>query len=315
MTSKQPSNNPDCKINTDKLTQALRPPKKPMEKYLGKHFRKVELAYEDILGFQSYVSAFDGRYATLIMSGSAQDTWYSAFGINALLFFAAILVPQLVSFSAGNGFLAFKGWGVLLQLFLLISAMVLFIKSKKKQALAVVCDRKTGNVNFPAFAGNPELVIPFSEVEMYRGSIAYSRGSGMPAEIIVPKMYPKTAKYDFQYDVLCADSYDELCKFWTVLTEFMDKNKPIPYGAMASIQSYLDKDKAAIWEGTKIREPLPLDPEIKDNYRYVYFKNEDGTVEYPPEEITHVIAPYSDNPELLQQNIERAYQLKLLIFY
>ncbi|WP_448565331.1 hypothetical protein [Thalassotalea ganghwensis] len=306
---------PQNAINTDKVTKALRPPKKPAEKKLGKYFRKAELAYDDIFGYQTRTSTYDGRYAKLTMPGSARDSDHWANGATAMMFAVIILILQLIILYNHGFFIILEGYDLLAQALLVPYALVQFKKSKKKQALAVVCDRKTGNVNFPAFGGNPELVIPFSEVEMYMGSIAYSRGSGMPTNIIVPKMYPKTAKYDFQYPVLCADSYDELCQFWTVLTEFMDKNKPIPYGAMASIQSYLDKDKAAIWEGTKIREPLPLDPEIKDNYRYVYFKNEDGSVEYPFDEITHVIAPYSDNPELLQQNIERAYQLKILIFY
>ncbi|GAA0820410.1 hypothetical protein GCM10009111_25810 [Colwellia asteriadis] len=179
--------------------------------------------------------------------------------------------------------------------------------------LAVVCDRKTGNVNFPTFGGSPELVIPFEHIEIYVGTLGFSLGSGMPAEIIIPKMYPSSAKRDFQYAILFADSYDEACSRWTLLTEFMDKNKPIPYGLLSSVQSYIDSDEAAIWRDTDVRDSYPLAPEIKNNYKYVFHTNYEETIEYPYGEIDFVIAPFSDDPELLKKNIQRAYDLHLLL--
>lgn len=166
---------------------------------------------------------------------------------------------------------------------------------------------------FPAFACHPELVIPFEQVEMYVGSVGFSRGSGMPAECVVPKMYPKSAKHDFQYAVLCADNYDQACYFWTLLTEFMDRNKPIPYGILKSVQFRLDRNIAAIWPDTDVRNSYPLDPEIKNNYQYVFHTNYEETVEYPHDKIQYVIAPFSDDPELLKQNIARAYDLNILL--
>ncbi|WP_147302699.1 hypothetical protein [Thalassotalea euphylliae] len=135
----------------------------------------------------------------------------------------------------------------------------------------------------------------------------------MAAECIVPKMYPKAAKRDFQYDVLIADNYDRACNFWTLLTEFMDKNKPIPYGFLNSVQLYIDTDEAAIWPDKDVRNGYPLDPEIKDNYRYVYHSDFEGTVDYPIEEVAEVVAPFSDDPELLAKNVERAHQLNLIL--
>ncbi len=177
----------------------------------------------------------------------------------------------------------------------------------------MILDRKTGNVNFPAFGGNPELVIPFEQIEIHRGSLGYSRGSGMPVHSLVPKMYPSSAKRDFQYIILFADNYDQACSRWTLLTEFMDKNKPIPFGLLQSVQFRLDRDSASIWRGTDVKDRYPLDPEIKDNYKYVFHTNYEETVEYPYDEINAVIAPFSDNPELLKKNIERAYDLHLLL--
>ncbi|WP_343817962.1 hypothetical protein [Colwellia asteriadis] len=135
----------------------------------------------------------------------------------------------------------------------------------------------------------------------------------MPAEIIIPKMYPSSAKRDFQYAILFADSYDEACSRWTLLTEFMDKNKPIPYGLLSSVQSYIDSDEAAIWRDTDVRDSYPLAPEIKNNYKYVFHTNYEETIEYPYGEIDFVIAPFSDDPELLKKNIQRAYDLHLLL--
>ncbi|WP_147302700.1 hypothetical protein [Thalassotalea euphylliae] len=135
----------------------------------------------------------------------------------------------------------------------------------------------------------------------------------MAADCVVPKMYPNAAKWDFQYAVLISDNYDQACNFWTLLTEFMDKNKPIPYGFLNAVQFNIDDDSSAIWEGTDIEKRYPLDPEIKDNYRYVYHSDFEGTVDYPIEEVAEVVAPFSDDPELLAKNVERAHQLNLIL--
>ncbi len=47
-------------INTEHVTQDLRPPKKPTAKALGKYFRKVEIDYEDIIG--SHDRSLSTRY-------------------------------------------------------------------------------------------------------------------------------------------------------------------------------------------------------------------------------------------------------------
>ncbi len=303
-------------INTEHVTQDLRPPKKSAAKALGKYFRKVEIDYEDIMGFHDRTLSIDGRYASLMMTGSLKDSDHWANGAMGMTFFGIVVFMQLaalIKFGELGPYLTQPyTWGT--QLLLLIYSAVQFKKSKKKQALAVVCDRKTGNVYFPAFASHPELVIPFEQVEMYTGSVGYSRGSGMAVECVVPKIYHASAKRDSQYAVLCADNYDQACKFWTLLTEFMDKNKPIPYGLLQSVQFRIDRDVASIWPGTDVRNAYPLDPEIKNNYQYVYHTNYEETVEYPFDEIQHVIAPFSDDPELLKKNIERAYDLNLLLF-
>ncbi len=302
-------------INTEHVTQDLRSPKKPTAKALGKYFRKVEIDYDDIMGFHDRTLSIDGRYASLMMTGSLRDSDHWANGAMGMTFFVFIVIGQIISgLSHGIWQMFDSPIEYFIQLLLLIYSAVQFKKSKKKQALAVVCDRKTGNVYFPAFASHPELVIPFEQVDMYRGSIGYSRGSGMAVNTLVPKIYHASAKRDSQYAVLCADNYDQACKFWTLLTEFMDKNKPIPYGLLQSVQFRIDRDVASIWPGTDVRNAYPLDPEIKNNYQYVYHTNYEETVEYPFDEIQHVIAPFSDDPELLKKNIERAYDLNLLLF-
>ncbi|MBU2894398.1 hypothetical protein KO495_13875 [Colwellia sp. D2M02] len=306
-------------INTETVTTDLRPPKKPLK--LGKYFRKVETNYEDIIGFQDKFFSTDGRYTSMMLIASFKDDNQFAMGFLAMIFFFCLLLAQFVMFMAGGTWAVFYpgydmfNWPIeyYVQVLLVIYAAIQFKKSKKKQALAVVCDRKTGNVNFPALCGNPELVIPFDKIDLYRGSVASSLGSGMPVHVLVPQMYPSSAKRDFQGVILFADSYDEACSRWTLLTEFMDKNKPIPYGLLQSVQSHIDDNEAAIWRGTDVKARYPLDPEIKNNYKYVFHTNYEETVEYPYDEINSVIAPFSDDPELLKKNIQRAHDLYILL--
>ncbi|REL27777.1 hypothetical protein DXX93_15230 [Thalassotalea euphylliae] len=307
---KQPSN----PLNTEQLTTDLRPPKKPAEKAFGKYFRKVEVDYNNFLGYRATTLNIDGRYVSMMMMGSFKDMHHWANGAMAMTLVFAIFVPQLTwGLSHGVWTIFTPAYDVFVQILLTLYALREFKKSKKKQVQAVVCDRKTGNVRFPAFGKNPELVIPFDQVELYVGSVGYSLGSGMAAKCIVPTMYPKAAKWDFQYAVLVADNYDQACRYWTLLTEFMDKNKPIPYGFLNAVQFNIDDDSSAIWEGTDIEKRYPLDPEIKDNYRYVYHSDFEGTVDYPIEEVAEVVAPFSDDPELLAKNVERAHQLNLIL--
>ena len=205
---------------------------------------------------------------------------------------------------------------ILGQVLLLIIAFIYYRKARIPRATSVVFDRKTGNVNFPAFGGNPELVIPFEEVEMYRGSLGFSLGRGMPVTSLIPKKYPKHGKRDCQYIVAFADSYDQACNLWTLLNEYMDKNKPIPFAMLPSVQYYLDKGCSTVWKGDKIgpyMENYPLDPEIKNNYKYVFHTDIDGEKEYPMDEVNYVIAPFSDDPVLLEKNIKRAYELNILL--
>ncbi|REL27773.1 hypothetical protein DXX93_15210 [Thalassotalea euphylliae] len=309
--SEKQSSNP---LNTEQLTTDLRAPKKPAEKAFGKYFRKVEVDYNNILGYRVNTTSVDGRYVAMMMVGSLKDSDHWANGAMAMTLVFAIFVPQLTwGLSHGVWTIFTPAYDVFVQVLLTLYALREFKKSKKKQAQAVVCDRKTGNVHFPAFGKNPELVIPFDQVELYVGSVGYSLGSGMAADCVVPKMYPNAAKWDFQYAVLISDNYDQACNFWTLLTEFMDKNKPIPYGFLNSVQLYLDRDEAAIWPDKDVRNSYPLDPEIKDNYRYVYHSDFEGTVDYPIEEVAEVVAPFSDDPELLAKNVERAHQLNLIL--
>ncbi|REL27772.1 hypothetical protein DXX93_15205 [Thalassotalea euphylliae] len=311
LSSKNQSSNP---LNTEQLTTDLRPPKKPAEKAFGKYFRKVEVDYENVVGYREGTTSVDGRYAAMMMMASLKDMHYWANGAMAMTFVVIILILQIVSGLGHDEWTLFNPeYEIIVQILLALYALREFKKSKKKQAQAVVCDRKTGNVHFPAFGKNPELVIPFNQVELYVGSVGYSRGSGMAAKCIVPTMYPKAAKRDFQYAILIADSYDEACRYWTLLTEFMDKNKPIPYGFLNSVQFHLDRNKSTIWPDKDVRNSYPLDPEIKDNYRYVYHSDFEGTVDYPIEEVAEVVAPFSDDPELLAKNVERAHQLNLIL--
>ncbi|WP_220494712.1 MULTISPECIES: hypothetical protein, partial [unclassified Pseudoalteromonas] len=264
----------------------------------------------------------DGRYYGILLISSMRGIFQKATVALMLTFFGILTVMQVLGLFKAKSLqhlldsLLFHPLFILGQVLLLIIAFIYHRKAKIPRATSVVFDRKTGNVNFPAFGGNPELVIPFEEVEMYRGSLGFSLGSGMPVTSLIPKKYPKHGKRDCQYIVAFADSYDGACQSWTLLTEFMDKNKPIPFGLLQSVQDYLDKGYSTVWKGDKIgpyMENYPLDPEIKNNYKYVFHTDIDGEKEYPRDEVNYVIAPFSDDPVLLEKNIKRAYELNILL--
>ena len=305
-------------INTEQVSE-LRPPKKPTD--MGKYYRKVEVNYDNLLGVKDELGA-DGRYYGLLLMGSMRDIFQTATLALMLTFFGILTVMQVIGLFKAKSLqhlldsLLFHPLFILGQVLLLIIAFIYHRKAKTPRATSVVFDRKTGNVNFPAFGGNPELVIPFEEVELYRGSLGFSLGSGMPVDSLIPKKYPKHGKRDCQYIVAFADGYDDACNLWTLLNEFMDKNKPIPFAMLPSVQYYLDKGCSTVWKGDKIgpyMENYPLDPEIKNNYKYVFHTDIDGEKKYPRDEVNYVIAPFSDDPELLEKNIKRAYELNILL--
>ncbi|MBB1471243.1 hypothetical protein H5232_22900 [Pseudoalteromonas sp. SG41-5] len=305
-------------INTEQVSE-LRPPKKPTD--MGKYYRKVEINYDNLLGVKDELGA-DGRYYGLLLMGSMTDTDDSSYSWQALTFFAIGTIMQVLGLFKAKSLqhlldsFLFHPLFILGQVLLLIIAFIYHRKAKIPRATSVVFDRKTGNVNFPAFGGNPELVIPFEEVELYRGSLGFSLGSGMPVDSLIPKKYPKHGKRDCQYIVAFADGYDDACNLWTLLNEFMDKNKPIPYAMLPSVQHYLDKGYSTVWKGDKIgpyMDNYPLDAEIKNNYKYVFHTDIDGEKEYPRDEVNYVIAPFSDDPVLLEKNIKRAYALNILL--
>jgi hypothetical protein len=305
-------------INTEQVSE-LRPPKKPTD--MGKYYRKVDVNYDNLFGVNDIYST-DGRYYGVLLISSMRDIFQTATVFTALVFFGVSIFMQITTLFKAASMEQFLGAHFLHPLFILGQVLLLIIafiyhrKAKIPRATSVVFDRKTGNVNFPAFGGNPELVIPFEEVEMYRGSLGFSLGTGMPVTSLIPKKYPKHGKRDCQYIVAFADSYDGACQSWTLLTEFMDKNKPIPFGLLQSVQDYLDKGYSTVWKGDKIgpyMENYPLDPEIKNNYKYVFHTDIDGEKEYPMDEVNYVIAPFSDDPELLEKNIKRAYELNILL--
>ncbi|WP_139048204.1 hypothetical protein [Pseudoalteromonas sp. BSi20652] len=251
---------------------------------MGKYYRKVDVDYDNLFGVNDIYST-DGRYYGVLLMGSMTDTDDSSYSWLALTFFAIGAIMQVLGLFKAKSLqhlldsLLFDPLFILGQVLLLIIAFIYHRKAKIPRATSVVFDRKSGNVNFPAFGGNPELVIPFEEVEMYRGSLGFSLGRGMPVTSLIPKKYPKHGKRDCQYIVAFADSYDEACQSWTLLTEFMDKNKPIPFGLLQSVQDYLNKGHSTVWKGDKIgpyMENYPLDPEIKNTYKYVFHTDIDG---------------------------------------
>ncbi|MBH0052161.1 MULTISPECIES: hypothetical protein [unclassified Pseudoalteromonas] len=305
-------------INTEQVSE-LRPPKKPTN--MGKYYRKVDVNYDNLLGEKDEIGA-DGRYYGLLLMGSMRDTFQKATVALMLTFFGILTVMQILGLFKAKSLqhfldsFLFHPLFILGQVLLLIIAFIYHRKAKIPRATSVVFDRKTGNVNFPAFGGNPELVIPFEEVEMYRGSLGFSLGRGMPVTSLIPKKYPKHGKRDCQYIVAFADSYDQACNLWTLLNEYMDKNKPIPYAMLPSVQYYLDKGCSTVWKGDKIGPYMnnyQLDPEIKNNYKYVFHTDIDGEKKYPMDDVNYVIAPFSDDPELLEKNIKRAYELNILL--
>ncbi|NMP81822.1 hypothetical protein HHE92_18755 [Pseudoalteromonas arctica] len=305
-------------INTEQVSE-LRPPKKPTD--MGKYYRKVEVDYNNLLGVKDELGA-DGRYYGLLLMGSMRDIFQKATVALMLTFFGILTVMQILGLFKAKSLqhfldsFLFHPLFILGQVLLLIITFIYHQKANIPRASSVVFDRKTGNVNFPAFGGNPELVIPFDEVELYRGSLGFCLGSGMPVDSLIPKKYPKHGKRDCQYIVAFADGYDDACNLWTLLNEFMDKNKPIPYAMLPSVQYYLDKGYSTVWKGDKIgpfMDNYPLDPEIKNNYKYVFHTDIDGEKKYPMDEVNYVIAPFSDDPELLEKNIKRAYELNILL--
>lgn len=305
-------------INTEQVS-ALRPPKKPTD--MGKYYRKVEVDYDNLLGVNDTYST-DGRYYGVLLISSMRGIFQKATVALMLTFFGILTIMQILGLFKAKSLqhlldsFLFDPLFILGQVLLLIIAFIYHRKARIPRGKLVVFDRKTGNVNFPAFGGNPELVIPFEEVEMYRGSLGFSLGRGMPVTSLIPKKYPKHGKRDCQYIVAFADSYDGACQSWTLLTEFMDKNKPIPFGLLQSVQHHLNKGNSVTWRGDKIgpyMDKYPLDPVIKNNYKYVYHENRDATEEYPRDEVNYVIAPFSDDPVLLEKNIKRAYELNILL--
>ena len=124
-------------INTEQLTPNLRLPKKPVEKTLGKHFRKVEIDYDDIMGFHDETLSFDGRYASLMMMGSLKDSDQWANGAMAMTFFGVIALMQItaiIKFGELGPYLTQPyTWGA--QLLLLCYAFIQFKKSKKNKHL------------------------------------------------------------------------------------------------------------------------------------------------------------------------------------
>ncbi|GAA0820406.1 hypothetical protein GCM10009111_25800 [Colwellia asteriadis] len=128
-------------INTETVTTDSRPPKKPLK--LGKYFRKVETNYEDIIGFQDKFFSTDGRYTSLMMTGSIKDSDHWANGAMAMTLFFCLLLAQFAMFMAGGTWAVFYpgydmfNWPIeyYVQILLVTFAIIQFKKSKKNKCL------------------------------------------------------------------------------------------------------------------------------------------------------------------------------------
>ena len=131
LSSKKQSSNP---LNTEQLTTDLRPPKKPAEKAFGKYFRKVEVDYNNFLGYRATTLNLDGRYVSMMMMGSLKDSDHWANGAMAMTFFGIIVFMQitaLVKFGELGPYLT-QPYTWVTQLLLLYAALQ-FKKSKKNK--------------------------------------------------------------------------------------------------------------------------------------------------------------------------------------
>ncbi len=304
-------------IDTENLTQDLRPEKKVInpDSWFDKHYRKIETNYDDLYGVIECVGV-DDRYWTMIIDGTRKHSNQAVNVLMAATFIVILMTLQVVEYYKYGVIdpMLTSVYYIGAQIGLFIYAVINHYKSQVNQGRAVVFDRKTGNVHFPAVLGNKELIVPFAQVNMYMGVAGYSRGSGEKFFQLKPKVYPKDQRSDFAYAVLFADYYDQACGLWTLLTEFMDKNKPIPTGVHASLQFYIEEKKSPLWKGNLMNDRYPISDELKQ-YDFIYPSdpaNAENRKKYEDLIRPEYIAPHSDNPALLAQNVERAYQMNII---
>ncbi|REL27774.1 hypothetical protein DXX93_15215 [Thalassotalea euphylliae] len=185
---KQPSN----PLNTEQLTTDLRPPKKPAEKAFGKYFRKVEVNYDNVLGYREGTGSIDGRYAALMMVGSLKDSDHWANSAMAMTFFGIIVFMQitaLVKFGELGPYLT-QPYTWVTQLLLLYAALQ-FKKSKKNKHKPSFATVKLAMCIFPPSVKTLSWLFPLIKWNSMSVQSAIAVAQAWQQNVLSPKCTPK----------------------------------------------------------------------------------------------------------------------------
>lgn len=123
--------------------------------------------------------------------------------------------------------------GVNLFVYLAIGLFFVFVYTMYKTRAGgedtwVVFDRTTGNVCFWKKNQKSSLTVPFEQVKCYWNS-KYMRGGPVSSFFLMPEVnLPNERNRLWKVHFGFAPQYEQAQFFWRVLTDFMDKSRPIP---------------------------------------------------------------------------------------
>ncbi|REL27779.1 hypothetical protein DXX93_15240 [Thalassotalea euphylliae] len=186
--SEKQSSNP---LNTEQLTTDLRAPKKPAEKAFGKYFRKVEVDYNNILGYRVNTTSVDGRYVAMMMVGSLKDSDHWANGAMAMTLVFAIFVPQLTwGLSHGVWTIFTPAYDVFVQVLLTLYALREFKKSKKNKHKPLFATVKLAMCIFPPLVKTLSWLFPLIKWSSMSVQSAIALALAWQQTVLSPKCTP-----------------------------------------------------------------------------------------------------------------------------
>lgn len=190
----------------------------------------------------------------------------------------------------------------------LVSAYYIYKSRTGGEDTWIVFDRTTGNVCFWKRDAEHSLTVPFEKVNCYWIEV-FRRGVSHSLYFMPTENLPNEHHRWWQVMFGTATRYDEAQYLWWVLTDFMDKTKPIPAVPGLSHQLYfVEKHSYTIKDLTEGKKEITLEDfeEAEEEFKRITLDlDEEFGRMLEPEcfDVDAIIAFYNSVPQYAQQSL------------